>query len=68
MTYTVHGVLAGAYRGKDISARALLLHASSDGGQTALCGKVKEWSLCDMEEDGPPTCARCLAAYTAATK
>ncbi len=56
---TVHGVLAGAYRGADVSKRALLTHASKDGGETALCGKVKKWSLCDQEEDWPPTCATC---------
>lgn len=57
--YTVHGVLAGAYKGRDIGGRALLRHASTDGGSTALCGKVKQDHLCDFEEDGPPTCERC---------
>lgn len=37
--YTVHGVLAGAYRGRDISERTLLSHASVDGGDTAICSK-----------------------------
>ena len=59
--FTVHGVLAGAYKGRDISERALLRHASVNGGDTALCGTVKADSLCDMEEEGLPTCAKCLA-------
>jgi hypothetical protein len=59
--YTVHGVLAGAYKGRDISERALLRHASTDEGHTALCGTVKADSLCDMEEEGLPTCEKCLA-------
>jgi hypothetical protein len=58
---TVHAVLAGAYRGKDIAARALLTHASSDGGETAICSRVKEGSLCDLVEANPPTCQYCSA-------
>ena len=60
-TYTVHGVLAGAYlnRGKS-NPRTFLTHASIDDSQTALCRKVKEWALCDQAEDGPPTCPTCL--------
>jgi len=60
-TITIHGVLAGAYRGKDIAQRALLHHASADGGATAVCRKVKEDALCDAQEDGPATCPACLA-------
>jgi len=59
--YTVHEVLAGAYRGKDISKRALLTHASADGGATSLCRKVKQDSLCDVELDTVPTCPYCAA-------
>lgn len=59
--YTVHGVLAGAYKGKDISGRTLLTHASTDGGVTAMCRKVKADSLCDLEETGLPTCPVCQA-------
>lgn len=58
-TITVHGVLAGAYRGKDIGERALLTHASADGGVTALCRRVKRDSLCDAIEPGEPTCPDC---------
>jgi hypothetical protein len=57
---TFHGVLAGAYRGKDVSARALLTHASLDGN-TALCKTVRPGALCDMVEDGPLTCPVCQA-------
>lgn len=59
MTITVHGVLAGAYRGADISKRPLLTHASADGGETALCRKVKPGALCDLVEKGAPTCTVC---------
>ncbi len=55
---TVHGVLAGAYKG---TARTFLTHASIDGGVTALCKRVKEDALCDQLEDGPPTCPTCAA-------
>jgi hypothetical protein len=57
--YTVHGVLAGAYRGRDIGERALLNHASQDDGRTALCRKVKADSLCDWPE-AEVTCQACL--------
>lgn len=61
MTITYHGVLAGAYKGRDVSARTLLTHASTDGGVTALCKRVKVDSLCDAEEQGPATCPTCAA-------
>lgn len=57
-TYTVHGVLAGAYAGRNPKLENLLTHASADEGRTALCGRVKEDNLAD-EESGAPTCARC---------
>jgi hypothetical protein len=60
MGFTVHGVLAGAYKGKDVAERALLLHVSEDGGATSLCRKVKADHLCDMQEDEMPTCPECL--------
>jgi hypothetical protein len=63
--YTVHGVLAGAYRGKDISARALLRHASQDESYTAVCKTVKADTLCDMVEDGDVTCPVCLQRIAA---
>ncbi len=55
---TVHGVLAGAYRGK--SAASFLTHASL-GGHDAICKRVKPGMLCDVEESGPPTCPSCAA-------
>lgn len=57
MTYTVHPVLAGAYRG---GRKALLSHASVDGGLTAVCRRVKEYNLCDLQLDELPTCPECL--------
>lgn len=60
-TVTVHGVLAGAYKGKDVAARTLLTHASIDGGMTALCKRVKQDALCDLEESEPATCPTCAA-------
>lgn len=61
--YTVHGVLAGAYAGRgrkgSIGEGPLLTHASADGGDTAVCGRVSEGSLCDVEEEGAPTCPVC---------
>lgn len=59
MAITVHGVLAGAYKGKKLEARALLTHASADGGTTALCGTIKADSLCDEVLDETPSCTRC---------
>jgi hypothetical protein len=56
---TAHSVLAGAYRGGRTNLKALLTHASADEGSTALCGKVKEDSLCDVVED-VVTCPACL--------
>lgn len=62
---TVHGVLAGAYRGKRAKLDALLTHASADGCSTAVCGKVAEGNLCDESYDEAPTCPRCLKRWTA---
>ena len=59
--YTVHGVLAGAYKGKDIGQRTLLLHASQDEGRTSVCRRVREYMLCDWKEDDDVTCPECLA-------
>ncbi len=56
--YTVHGVLAGAYRGRDISTRALLRHASTDGAETSVCKRAR--NLCDAEETGEVDCPECL--------
>jgi hypothetical protein len=57
MTITIHQVLAGAYRGRDLARRPMLTHASADGGDTALCGRVA--NLCDLAVAGPPTCKMC---------
>ncbi len=68
MTLTVHGVLAAVYKGRDISQRTLLTHASDDGGETSLCRRVGARSLCDSNAvaPGPPTCARCAVLYARA--
>lgn len=60
-TITAHYVLAGAYRGKDVGARSLLVHASADGSATALCRKVKADALCDQVEEVAVDCPGCLA-------
>lgn len=73
VTITIHAVLAGAYKSFN-TAKSLLTHASIDGGLTALCKRVKEDSLCDVEETGPATCPTCakraakLVAAGAVTK
>lgn len=54
---TIHGVLAGAYRGGRKSLAITLTHASADGGSTSLCGKTE--NLCDLVEEGPATCKAC---------
>lgn len=59
-THTVHGVLAGAYRGKGADLRNLLTHASLDDGSTAICRKVKTDALADAEES-EVTCPTCIA-------
>lgn len=58
-TVTVHGVLAGAYKGGRKALDKLLTHASADEGVTALCGRVAEHALCDQIEPGEPTCKVC---------
>lgn len=63
MPWTVHEVLAGAYRGKRKNLKALLTHASPDGGNTAACDGVAEGNLCDVQLETPPTCKRCLALF-----
>lgn len=59
LNITFHAVLAGAYKGKRANLKILLNHASLDDGETALCGKVQEGSLCDMPET-EATCPACL--------
>lgn len=63
--YTVHSVLAGAYKGKDLGERTLLRHASQDESSTAVCKKVKRDTLCDMVEDGEVTCPICAQRIAA---
>jgi hypothetical protein len=58
---TVHGVLAGAYRGKRASLKATLTHASTDDGATAICERVEPGNLCDLVIDAEPTCPECLS-------
>ncbi len=65
--YTIHSVLAGAYGGArrrgNPTARELaraLDHASVDDGASALCGRVKPESLCDVGGDAV-TCPACLS-------
>lgn len=57
---TLHAVLASRYHGR---AATGLVHASDDGGETALCGRVRRDSLCDVAPKGAtePTCTRCVA-------
>jgi hypothetical protein len=58
--YTVHCVLAGAYKaGRD---QKMLYHASQDESATSVCKKVKEYNLCDqiVADDVQVTCPVCL--------
>jgi hypothetical protein len=61
--YEARDVLAGAYRGKDIAARALLTHWLAEGAEKSLCKRIADESLCDI--GGPevtcPECARRMA-------
>lgn len=57
--FTIHHVLAGAYKGGRQSLKATLTHASMDGGDTAVCGKVKEGSLADEYGTEPGTLLTC---------
>ncbi len=63
LRFTYHGVLAGAYtngRGRKAPRddQTCLVHVSADGGENALCGKVKPGNLCDVHEP-EPTCETC---------
>jgi hypothetical protein len=58
---TVHGVLAGCYRGKRANLKVLLTHYGVPGDtENALCGRVSDHGLCDLELEGPPTCPVCV--------
>lgn len=56
--YTVHAVLAGCYKGRNRKAGEMLTHASL-GDDTAICGRVQEGGLCDLEE-AELTCPVCI--------
>lgn len=61
--FTIHAVLAGAYKGKRTNLKATLTHLSADGGDSALCGKVQEGNLADeygTDQTQPATCKACL--------
>lgn len=68
MEMTIHHVLAGSYRGKRASLKATLTHASVDGGETALCGKVQAGNLCDVFGTEPGTELTCGGCKRAAAK
>jgi hypothetical protein len=63
MKYGIHGVLAGAYRGKDIGERALHTHVAvyDDAGYVArtLCRRVKPDNMADDDAGPVPTCPEC---------
>lgn len=64
MKFTVHGVLAGAYAGRNSSLASVLNHYSVDNGETALCKRVKPGNLADiyaLEEGAEVTCEACIA-------
>jgi hypothetical protein len=56
----IRSVLAGAYRGRDISARALHTHAVVEGAASSLCKRIDDGHLCDINEGGEPTCPECV--------
>jgi hypothetical protein len=66
--YNVYGVLAGAYRGKDIGKRTLLTHAVAINeagrcvGEKTLCRSIDLDSMCTdpgTQYSEPPTCTKC---------
>ena len=64
--YTIQGVLAGAYRGRDISQRALLTHAVIQGESRSLCRRMDAdrltgWDEGNRDEPTCPVCAERLA-------
>lgn len=66
MNYETREVLAGAYKGKDISERPRLTHVveidERDREVRVLCRIVRLDSLCDRVVESGPTCPRCAAA------
>lgn len=63
-TIEIRGVLAGAYRGKDVGDRSLLTHAVLVGANgrdvRTLCKKVPIDHMCDQVEAGPVSCLVCF--------
>lgn len=59
--YRTLGVLAGRYRGKDVSSRPLLTHAFFEGKEKSACGRMKEDDCSDLDTHTLPTCAACRA-------
>ncbi len=65
--YEVRGVLAGAYKGArknlEVCLTHLVLTSESKGDLAVHCGGVEIDNLCDMVEEGAPTCKKCLAKF-----
>lgn len=64
--FETRGVLAGQYRGRDVSDRPLLTHTAWPDSDDAICGTIQSGGLADVYSDQegsqlPPTCPRCLA-------
>jgi len=59
----VRGVLAGAYRGRDLGERELRTHVVRDGAARSLCGRIEDEHLVDRCGADPagswPTCPLC---------
>lgn len=55
-TYTSHGVLAAAYTNQN--SPQLLVHASIDGGEHAVCARVRPGHLAD-DLGEPLSCPHC---------
>jgi hypothetical protein len=61
LTFRTHGVLAGAYLGGARSnPNRMLTHTALGDDLTPICGRIRRDMLCDVEEEGLPTCAACL--------
>jgi hypothetical protein len=76
--FQTRGVLGGAYKaGTAAAARAMLTHLvdlTIDGGETALCRRVKAGNMADEYAQSPeeltarPTCPLCAAKWDKLTK
>jgi hypothetical protein len=65
--FEVHGVLAGAYRGRVLDRlmpRTHVLEVVDGDPRRVLCGLPVE-SLCDVLEFGSPTCPKCKRKFFA---